>query len=228
MRTLCQTVGAQTSFIIADLDPAYHQAARDLVYSPIPEGFAKVYPADTPGLDQIYRNFARWAEPMILQAAQVVPVPWEQALHSFLELIAGEPLDWWLGGSAALAVRGLPITPRDFDLIVDGASAQRLGALFAEHLIEPVLPVHGWVCNWWGRAFLQARFEWVGAVNARADQPEISDFGPAAAHQLETILWHGRAIRVPPLALQLQVSIRRGLHERAAQIQQLVNNGRQA
>lgn len=226
MRTLCQTVGAQTSFVIADLNPAYHQAARDLVYTPTPDGFAKTYPADTPGLEHIYRNFAQWAEPMILQTAQAVPVPWEQALHAFLERIAGEPLDWWLGGSAALAVRGLPITPRDFDLIVDDASAQRLGALFAGHLIEPVLPVQGWFCNWWGRAFLHARFEWVGGADARADQPEVSDFGPAAAQRLETVLWHGQPIRVPPLELQLEVSIRRGLHERAALIQQRLSTAR--
>jgi hypothetical protein len=225
MRTLCHTAGTQTAFIIADLDPAYHQAARDLAYSPVPEGFAKTYPADTPHLDQIYRNFARYAEPMILQTARVAPVPWEQALHAYLDHIAGAPITWWLGGSAALAVRGAPIVPRDFDLIVDDASAEQLGRLLLQYLIEPVLPVDGWFCNWWGRAFLYARFEWVGGVDARADQPEISDFGPAAALQLETISWHGHAIRVPPLDLQLQVSIRRGLTERVTQIHQLLNGG---
>ena len=35
-------------------------------------------------------------------------MPWEQALYTSLDLIAGEPIDWWLGGSAALAVRGAP------------------------------------------------------------------------------------------------------------------------
>jgi hypothetical protein len=223
MRTLCHTVGTQTAFIIADLDPAYHQAAHDLAYSPVPEGFAKTYPADTPHLDQIYRNFARYAEPMILQTAHVAPVPWEQALHAYLDDIAGTPITWWLGGSAALAVRGAPIVPRDFDLIVDDASAERLGQRLLQYLIEPVLPVHGWFCNWWGRAFLHARFEWVGGVDTRADQPEISDFGPAAAQRLETVSWHGHAIRVPPLDLQLQVSIRRGLTERVTQIHQLLN-----
>lgn len=221
MRTLCQTAGEQTSFIIADLNPAYHQAARGLVYSQVAEGFAKTYPADTPGLDGIYRTFARCAEPMILQAAGAMPVPWEQALHAFLERIASEPIDWWLGGSAALAVRGAPVVPHDFDLIVDDAGAQRLGALLHDALVEPVAPVQGWVCNWWGRAFLHARFEWVGGVNAQADQPDPGDFGPAAAARLETVEWCGHPIRVPPLDLQLQVSLRRGLHERAEQIRQL-------
>lgn len=221
MRTLCQTGGGQTSFIIADLDPAYHQAARDLVYGQVPEGFAKTYPADTPGLGRIYQNFARCAEPMILQAAGAVPVPWQQALLAFLERVAGEPIDWWLAGSAALAVRGAPVAPHDLDLIVDDAGAQRLGALLQDALVEPVIPVQGWVCSWWGRAFLGARFEWVGGVNAAADQPAPSDFGPAAAGRLETVEWRGHRIRVPPLDLQLQVSLRRGLHERAEQIRQL-------
>jgi hypothetical protein len=219
MRTLYETVGDQTAFILADLEPQYHQVAQELAYAPHPKGFAKVYPADTPDLDRIYQQFAHAAEALILQSARVVPVPWEQALHTFLDLVADEPIDWWLGGSAALAVRGLPVTPRDFDLIVDDNGAQQLGRCLGNDLIEPVIPVQGWFCRWWGRAFLQARFEWVGGVSAAADQPTVSDFGPTAAQRLETIRWQGRTIRVPPLDLQLQVSRRRGFIERAAQIQ---------
>jgi hypothetical protein len=222
MRTICKTVGGQTQFIVAELDPAFHAAARDLAYSPVEEGFAKSYPADTPHLDAIYEHFARYAEPMILQTARAMPVPWERALEALFGRVAGEPLDWWIGGSAALAVRGAPVAPRDFDLIVDVASAQRLGRLLFDSLIEPVLPVEGWFCNWWGRAFLHARFEWVGGVDERADQPEISDFGPTAARRLETVIWRGHAIRVPPLDLQLQVSRRRGLAERVAHIERLL------
>ncbi len=222
MRTLCKTDGDQTWFVIADLDPAYHAAARDLAYSPVEAGFAKSYPADTPHLDAIYEHFARYAEPLILQAARAAPVPWEQALEAFLDRVGDTPLDWWLGGSAALAVRSAPVAPRDFDLIVDDVSAQRLGTLLFDNLVEPVVPVQGWFCNWWGRAFLHARFEWVGGVDERADQPAISDFGPTAAQQLETVTWHGRAIHVPPLELQLQVSRRRGLAERVGHIQRLL------
>lgn len=219
MRTLRETVGNQTAFILAELEPQYHQVAQDLAYAPHPQGFAKVYPADTPNLEQIYQQFAASAEALILQTARVVPVPWEQALLTFLDLVADEPIDWWLAGSAALAVRGLPIIPRDFDLIVDDEGAHQLGRCLAAYLIEPVIPVQGWFCRWWGRAFLQARFEWVGGVGPAADQPAMSDFGPTAAQRLETIQWQGRMIRVPPLDLQLQVSQRRGLTERAAQIQ---------
>src|SRR5262245_22125903 len=218
LRTLRKISGEQTLFVIADLDPAYHAAARALVYQPVVDGFAKAYPSDTPHLDRIYEQFAQHAEAMVLQAAHVQPVPWEQALGAFLALVEGQAIDWWLGGSAALAARGIDIAPGDIDLIVDDAGAQRLGALLLEYLVEPVLPVQGWFCNWWGRAFLGARVEWIGGPDERADQPELGDFGPAAASRLEMISWQGRAIRVPPLDLQLAISQRRGRTETAAKI----------
>ena len=71
-----------------------------------------------------------------------------------------------------------------------------------------------------GRAFLHTRIEWVGEVHRSADEPEISDFGPTAAAQLEEIQWNGFTMRVPPLALQEAVSQRRGLTDRVERIRQ--------
>ena len=218
MRTICRTMGQRTSFVVGELSPAYHQAARDLYYSPVDDGFAKAYPADTPHLGRIYRNFERRAEEMILQMAGVRPVPWDQALLGFFSILGDEPVDWWLAGSGALAVRGLEIAPRDLDIITDDVGAQRLGVLLLDYLVEPVQRSEGWISNWFGRAFLHARLEWVGGVHQSVDQPLATDFGAAAASRLETVSWHGKAIRVPPLDLQLQVSERRGLTERADRI----------
>ena len=224
MNTIRRNEGTTTSFIITDLDPAYYDAARELYYSPVEEGFAKSYPADTPHLDRIYQNFARYGEEMVLQTARVRPIPWDRALLAFLRCVEGKGINWWLAGSAALAVRGLDITPRDLDLIVDDASAPKLGELLLDYLVEPVLPSTGWIGNWFGRAFLHARLEWVGGVYTSAATPHVSDFGPAAASRLEVVSWHGEAIRVPPLDLQLQVSERRGLSERAGKIKRLLNS----
>ncbi len=215
MRTFCRTVGDSTSFVIAGLDPAYHQAARDLYYTPAEGGYAKTFPADAPHLERIYRHFASCAEEMVLQAARARPIPWARALAAFLDGVAHEPLNWWLAGSAALAVRGLEVVPGDLDIITDARGAQRLGELFLEHLVEPVLPSGGWISDWFGRAFLHARLEWVGDVHRDVDVSLPTDFGPVAAGRLEVVAWQGREIRVPPLELQLQVSERRGLAGRA-------------
>jgi hypothetical protein len=55
-------------------------------------------------------------------------------------------------------------------------------------------------------------------VTPAADEPEVTDFGPAAAAALETIRWRDWKIQVPPLDLQRAVSVRRGLHDRASLI----------
>jgi hypothetical protein len=224
MKTLRKTEGTSVLFIFTDVEPAYHDAVRNLYYTPVEYGFAKKYPADTPNLDRIYLNFERHAQEMVLQAARIRCAEWERSLSAFLQIIEGSSIDWWLTGSAALAVRGLDIAPGDLDLVVDDASASRLGELLLDYLVEPMQPSTGWIWNWFGRAFLYARLEWVGGVNESADDPHISDFGPTAAKRLEVINWHGSAIRVPPLDLQLEVSKRRGLVERVEKINKFLQN----
>jgi hypothetical protein len=82
-------------------------------------------------------------EEMLRQKAGGVPVPWERTLLAFLEIVEGQELDWWLCGSAALAVRGLAVSPNDVDLNVAETSALRLGELLADCLVEPVQRARG-------------------------------------------------------------------------------------
>lgn len=204
---------------LEELEPVYQQAARDLAFAEEGVQFVRRFPvADGASGAGVGERFCAHAETLLRQTARLSPVPWQQALEAWLGQLEGQSVFWWLGGSAALAVRGLAVQPRDFDIITDDAGAHRLGELLKEQLIEPVMPVEGWICRWFGRAWLHARFEWVGGVTAEADEPEPSDFGPAAARQLERVNWRGHTLLVPPLALQLIVSERRGLAERAALI----------
>jgi hypothetical protein len=224
MRALRKTQGRETYFIMADVEPKYHDAVLSLYYTPLEEGFGKAFPSNTPDLSDIYSNFSRYAEEMVLQMAGVHPVPWEKCLITFLQTVESHNIDWWLCGSGALAVRGMEIEPHDIDLVVADADAQKLGNLLSEYLVEPFVRVEDWFCHWFGRAFLGARLEWVGGVDERADQPAVSDFGPTAENHLETVVWRDREIRVPPLELQLKVSKRRGLNERVEMIKRVLEN----
>src|SRR2546430_12650737 len=80
MKATCRTVGSQTYFIISELDLAYYDLIRNLAFSRVEDGFARVFPTDSQHLDHIYHNFARCAEELILQKAGIHPAPWEQAL----------------------------------------------------------------------------------------------------------------------------------------------------
>ena len=155
---------------------------------------------------------------MVLPATRINPVDWRGSLSVFFELVDGSGIDWWLCGSAALAVRGIDVAPCDLALVVDDEGARKLTEILTGHLVEPLQVSEGWIWDSFGRAFLGARLEWVGGVNDGADAPEPGDFGPTAGKQLVVIEWRGHDVRVPPLDLQLAVSERRGLTDRADKI----------
>jgi hypothetical protein len=203
-------------FLLEGLEPALHDAAIALGFVRRDDAFTRTFPQSARWLDEAWSNFVRYVEPMLEQAASG-SAPWDAALTTFLERVDG--VDWWLTGSGALAVRGVDVSsPRDLDVVTDGAGAQRLGELLVDVLVEPVFASDGWVARWWGRAFLGARVEWVGDVDASVDDPEPVDFGPVAAANLNTVRWCGRELRVPPLDLQLAVAERRGLTARVEAI----------
>jgi hypothetical protein len=76
------------------------------------------------------------------QCARLEPAPWEDALMNALRRLHLADFAWWLYGSAALAVRGLPVAPADVDLHV--ADAFAAGRLFDDVLVTPVERLDGW------------------------------------------------------------------------------------
>ncbi len=168
-----------------------------------------------PDSDDVPRIFRRFA----LHVADIVRLKlreaaWEEALEVVADRLTGE-VDWWLTGSAALAVRGIEVRPRDVDLVVD--DAERTGALLADLLVEPVVSTTGWVADWFGRAFSGALIEWVGGVHDDSLQ-----HGPDAARRRERIGWRGRDMLVSPVDVQLAVSELRGLTDQADAIRRFL------
>ena len=175
--------------------------------------WVRSFPADAPHLDRAWLNFERLIVPWLRQSAGLDPVPWQSALEVVCRRLNAGGVDWWLTGSGALAARGMEITPGDLDLVVSAGDAHYVGDLLLDGLVEPVARAD-WFCDWWGRAILGARVEWVGGVGPAADLPEVTDFGPQAASRLDTIRWRDWEIRLPPLDLQRATSVRRGLFDR--------------
>jgi hypothetical protein len=206
-----------SSFVVGDVPRELEAALVELGFSGETGGFRRSFRADPEDVRRTHARFARHLEEIVLQMARVLPVPWDEALELLFRRIGGARVDWWLTGSAALAVQGVDVAPRDLDLVTDDDGAHALAELLEDALVEPLQPAD-WFCRWWGRAFLGARVEWVGGVGPAADEPEPSDFGLVAAASLEAVSWRGHILRVPPLELQLEVSERRGLGERVALI----------
>jgi hypothetical protein len=211
--------GDELRLVLEDVEPELEQAIRELAFAANGRRFERTFKASAQGAEEAAQRFPAVAEEMVFQTAALRPVPWERALETLVERAGSSGVRWWLTGSAALTARGLSIRPRDLDLITDAPGAVQLAQELLELLVEPLAP-GGALGAWWGRAFVGARIEWLGDVRATVDADAPSDFGPAAASRLESVMWRGHELRVPPLQLQLEVSERRGLHERARLIRE--------
>ena len=218
--------GKSFSLVIKDLAPQYHQVVQNTGYTLTDEGFVcTIVPPDAASLqpaylDKIIVNAQQTMEVLLSQRAGLTPVPWEEALLKYLALIEEHDINWWLVGSTALAVRGLDVHPGDIDLCTSEVDALKVQNLLIDYVIQPLEDATGWAGKWFGRSFPGARLEWIGGVNASVDAEQITDFGPIAQARMETIQWRGYEIGVPPLDLQWDVSVRRGLTDRAEKIRQ--------
>ena len=215
MQTELELDGREARFVLVDLDDAERGAARDLWFAEDGDRFVKRFDAEP--ARRIYPRFAACARELLDQTTARARPRWEEALAALVDR-AGE-VEWWLGGSAALAVRGVDVVPRDVDVVTSAAGAEELARRLDDLLVEPLTVGEGWIATHFARAFAGARIEWVGGVSA--DAAGAGDFGPAAEERIETVSWRRRTIRVPPLDLQLASAQARGLDARVAAIQQL-------
>jgi hypothetical protein len=206
-------------FVLEEVSAELADTVAVLGFAAEGDSWVRTFPADSLYAEAASERFVACADAMVRQAAGLERVPWADTLELLLERTGGD--GWWLVGSAALVVRGAAVAPRDLDLISDTDGSERFAASVSDLLIEP-LAGGGYLGERWIRGFAGARFECVGGVHAAIDDGgEPSDFGRVAASRLETVEWRGRRVRVPPLDLQLRVSERRGLVDRAQAIRAL-------
>jgi hypothetical protein len=219
----CLRDGDGDCLVVETDEPAYQLALGDLFFEEQNGRHVRWFPIGTVSED-IFSRFQSQLDPLLRQTARLEPAPWRWALRETVDRLDAAGVDWWLTGSAALAVRGIDLAPRDLDLVVSDDGAAAASVAFDDALIEPTVAVHGWFCRWFGRAWVGARVEWVGGVTAISDEPAPTDFGLVAAASLNAIRWDGLTIFVPSLELQRTVSERRGLLDRVRLIDSLMGH----
>ena len=165
---------------VGDLAPALER----LAFERAGMVFVRRFPGDAKFAAQAAERFELCAEAMVRQLADIDPVPWEDALEVLVERAGTD--GWTLVGSAVRALRGEPVMPHDLDLVSDVDGAERIAAVLADLLVEPLVE-GGWIGARWWRAFGPARIEGVG------------DYGGAIV-DLDTAAWRGHELHVGTLA----------------------------
>ncbi|HST24617.1 MAG TPA: hypothetical protein VLJ76_01370 [Gaiellaceae bacterium] len=219
LETELRLIGQSALFVVHTDEPDFRRALGKLGFTEDNQAFVRAFPAGAPGLHECYFRFKRTLEDMLAQAAGRLITPWEDALDAAATRLRSNHADWFLAGGGALAVRGIEVVPRVLDLVVaDEATAT---AALGDAQIEPTSENRPgtWISRWFGRAFLNARIEWISDVDPAIDvYAAPNDHGPAAAARLEHVRWHDHDLALAPLELQLAVAEKRGLTERAAAI----------
>lgn len=152
---------------------------------------------------------------MLLQSSGQVQPDWRAGLHAFAERMEGLSVFWWLYGSAALAVRGIDLAPKDVDLAVD--DPRRTTDAMEPILVLPLTQMRGWLADWTAWAFKGSVVEWLGGYYPTGSNPPREQES-AIIGSLEEVPWEGHRILVPPLSVQLPVVEARGLEDRARAI----------
>lgn len=173
--------GSDLQLGLADVDAKLTPVVEELGFTHVGALFVKRFPAGSEYWEKASARFEFTAEEMVLQAARLAPIRWESTLELVCDRGAG--IDWSLVGSAARAVRGEDVQPRDVDLVADAAGCDRLAAALADLLVEP-LADGGWLGARWFRAFGHARVECVGGIHA------------PVAERFEIVVWRGHKLRV--------------------------------
>jgi hypothetical protein len=216
--------GQGARFVVTATDPQVQCWLEQLGY--LGEGndrFATVWFPDSPDIPRYHERFAASIEQMVLQKGRVIPAPWEDALLEFLRRVEGSDLRWWLYGSAALAVRGVDVSPGDIDVNVNDATLA--GDIFDDLLVSPVFKLDRWAAGYVGRAFEGAIIEWLADPHSELDDAANPyEQGPYVSDRLETVEWRGHSVCIPPLSAHLASAERRGLSERAQLIVAAMNS----
>jgi hypothetical protein len=217
--------GSEVVFRLDNVDEKYYQVLKDCYYQQAGKSYFKKFPKDSKDLLIIQHNFSLYADKIFGQAGHFLPVPWEKALSEFIERLNESEINWWLAGSCAACIRGIPIKPHDVDIMIDSKDVEKIYSRFLDCIVEPIIDTRGWVTKGFGVIFLHARIDIASDPQPAADIPTPSDFGPYAKQHLKTVTWKGVQIKVPPLYLYLNTNKQRGRFDRVNLIEKyLVKN----
>lgn len=210
------------TFRVCNFSDPIESALRMCFYEKADDTYIKRFPAATPYLDQIMAHYEKYAEEMFLQLVYQRPIPWEQGLLEFIKRVSNTEVDWWLTGSCAACIRGINMHPHDVDIMVDSRSIGLITELFKDSIIEPIVDTSGWVTKDFGVLFMHCRVDIASDPQGSLDVPEPVDCGPYAKSVLESVLWNGYQVRIPPVELQLNANKRRQRVERVKLIEEYI------
>jgi hypothetical protein len=206
-------------FRLSDVAPGQRGLVESDYFTRDGDDYVKTLSPSLPHVDCAAANFVRYAELVYGEARRSGSPHWREGLLHFLRTIDGRGLEWFLFGSAAMAIRGIEVVPAGIDIMFPHVSdLVQVRNLFAPDTLRPLTECEGWVCGAFGSVFHGCEITMAFEPQDSLDAPDPNDSGRYAASHLQTVSWEGWAIPVPPMQLLLNINRRRGRDERVRMI----------
>ena len=205
---------ASFAYVVSDVPEDCQSRLLDDLYWPVESSFLKQY-ANVPDMEIIAGNFQKHGVESLEQLLNIQPAPWEQALSAFIEKLAGTGIRWYIHGSAAMAIWGIDVAPRDLNIIFpDLSDFDRIRQLFLGETIYPIERCEGWIMGGLGGLFVHAN---IGLAFMNATDV------PFDMSQLKEVDWMGWKIAISPLEWLKRDNENYGRSERVELIERFLN-----
>jgi hypothetical protein len=226
MRVSIAATPETVEYTVLEKDDVSDKTLQGMFYT-LQEGqYRKGYPIDRlmfpHDLAQMETNYNAYLPDELHQERRTL-ANLDTAIHWIITEFKKRSIRWWLTGSGALYVRGLTVKPHDLDVMTFKSEIEAIREVVTPYIVEPFHHVTGWVVKGFGVINYNYRIDVAFEPEEWVDTNDPADFGPYAQEHLETIIWQGESILVPPIELQLKANEARGRDERVAQIRQYMN-----
>ncbi|HEY3299030.1 MAG TPA: hypothetical protein VGK34_10275 [Armatimonadota bacterium] len=203
------------AYVVSEVPEDGRSRLLDDLYWPVENSFLRQY-ENGPDTESIAGNFERHGVESLEQLLKIRPAPWEQALCALIEKLVGTGIRWYIHGSAAMAIWGIDVAPRNLDIIFpDLSDFDRIRRLFLRETIYPIERCEGWIMGGLGGLFVHAN---IGLAFMNATDV------PFDMSQLKEVEWMGRKIAISPLEWLKRDNQNYGRPERVELIEKFLNN----
>lgn len=144
------------AYYVENVDEKYWEFFRTELWWKIGDSFIKQYD-NVNDFKYCADNFTKYGELSIKQQLKMEPTPWETALNDFIKEAKKLDVDWYVHGSAAMALCEIDVTPKDINIIFPNYSDfDIVRNHFCKYAISPIERCDNWVMSGLGSIFMNA------------------------------------------------------------------------
>lgn len=144
------------AFVAEDVDEKYWDYFKENLWWQVGNSFIKSY-ENIKDFEYCADNFTKYGETAIKQQLKLQKAPWEKALDLFIPEIQKLGINWYVHGSAAMALWGIDVLPKDVNIIIPNYSDfEKVRDHFCKFAIRPIERCDNWVMSGYGEIFMEA------------------------------------------------------------------------